>query len=64
MGKMKNKLLEAHSEGYDAGYKNGYLDAILEKTWECGDCGNTYESSVQNCPNTQLDKAHVGKFDE
>ena len=64
MGKMKEKLLEEYSQGYDAGYKNGYLDAVLENTWDCGDCGNTYEASVQHCPNEQLDKAHVGKHNE
>lgn len=53
MGKMKEKLLDH----YDAGYTNGYYDAVAEMSWKCGDCGNTYDSSVQYCPNKFLDKA-------
>lgn len=26
-------------------------------TWDCADCGNTYDLTVQNCPNTILNKA-------
>jgi hypothetical protein len=28
-------------------------------SWQCGDCKNTYEISVKNCPNTYLDQAIV-----
>lgn len=44
---------------YDKGYATGYYDAIAEKTWQCGDCKNTYESSVKHCPNQKLDQAIV-----
>jgi hypothetical protein len=64
MAKIKEKLIEEYSQGYDAGYKNGYLDAILESSWKCGDCGNEYDYTVTSCPNTYLDKAHLGKHDE
>lgn len=59
MGKMKDKLLESHSQGYDKGYACGYYDAIAEMSWQCGDCKNTYDISVKNCPNTYLDQAIV-----
>ncbi len=55
MGKMKRLELDR----YDKGYACGYYDALAELTWECGDCGNIYESSVQYCPNNNLDKAIV-----
>ena len=57
MGKMKEKLLDSHSKGYDKGYACGYYDAIAEMSWECGDCKNTYDISVKYCPNTYLDQA-------
>lgn len=57
---MKEKLLESYSEGYDKGYASGYYDAIAEQSWRCGDCGNTYETSVECCPNNKLDEAIVG----
>jgi hypothetical protein len=49
MAKMKKTQLDI----YDSGYTNGYYDA----SWECSDCGNTYDSSVKQCPNEYLDKA-------
>jgi hypothetical protein len=60
MGKMKDKLLEAHSEGYDEGYKNGFSSAVEEMIWECGDCGNRYDSLVLSCVNTLIHKANLG----
>jgi len=56
---MKDKLLESQSTGYDRGYVSGYYDAIAEQSWDCGDCGNTYDISVQYCPNKYLDQAIV-----
>ena len=32
-----------------------------ELTWQCGDCGNTYEYSVKYCVNNLLDKLIVEK---
>lgn len=32
-----------------------------ELTWQCGDCGNTYEYSVRYCPNNLIDKLSVTK---
>jgi hypothetical protein len=61
MGKMKDKLLEAHSEGYDEGYKNGFSSAVEEMSWECGDCGNRYDSLISSCVNTLIHKANLGK---
>lgn len=62
MARMKEKLLESYSEGYDNGYRNGYLDAVMESSWECADCGNTYDSSVSSCPNQYLDRAHTASY--
>jgi uncharacterized OB-fold protein len=39
------------------GYSDGYLQGILAVSWECGDCGNTYQPSVTSCPNTFIDQA-------
>ena len=33
-------------------------------TWECGDCGNTYDFGVQACPNNILDKALLEVFNK
>lgn len=55
MGKMKKHQLDI----YDSGYNNGYFDAVMEMAWQCGDCNNWYDRSVQNCPNTFLDKASL-----
>jgi len=30
---------------------------IDDITWQCGDCGNTYDLAVQYCPNNILDRA-------
>jgi hypothetical protein len=56
---MKEKLVDSYSEGYDKGYATGYYDAIAEQSWDCGDCGNTYDTSVECCPNKHLDEAIV-----
>ena len=34
---------------------------LNECTWQCGDCGNTYEYSTLSCPNKALDKLLVSK---
>lgn len=63
MRKKEKVVLDRYQEGYDKGYDKGYAsghyDAIAEKTWDCGDCGNTYEETVTRCPNTRLDQAIV-----
>ena len=53
MAKMKKTQLDI----YDSGYTNGYYDAVMDMAWECSDCGNTYDSSVKQCPNEYLNKA-------
>lgn len=53
MGKMKKQQIDI----YDTAYNNGYFDAVMEASWQCGDCDNWYDSSVKMCPNTFLDKA-------
>lgn len=34
---------------------SGFKAGVLETGWVCVDCGNTYESSVDECPNKNLD---------
>jgi hypothetical protein len=41
------------------GFNEGYQKAILDMSWECFDCGNTYEPSVDACPNELLDQANA-----
>lgn len=53
MGKMKQQQMDI----YDSGYNNGYFDAVMEMSWQCGDCGNWYDPTVTSCPNTYLNKA-------
>lgn len=55
---------EAKLDRYDSGYKNGFYDGVAEFIWECGDCGNKYESTVLVCPNHVLHKAILGKHNE
>ena len=43
----------ARAEGYEA--------AMRETSWECGDCGNTYDYTVTECPNRILDEIAVAK---
>jgi hypothetical protein len=57
--RKKNLYQEGYDIGYDKGYVVGHYDAIAEMTWKCGDCGNTYEESVRNCPNDRLDQAII-----
>ena len=45
-------------------YREGYLAGILATSWTCGDCGNTYDASVDHCPNTLLDAAYLSMFKE
>lgn len=40
-------------------YARGVLHGVQKSTWTCGDCGNTYDPTVQHCPNVTLDHAHV-----
>lgn len=40
-------------------YAQGYLDGLKEGGWSCYDCGNVYESSVEECPNRLIDQAVV-----
>lgn len=40
-------------------YTRGYLDGLKAMSWQCGDCGNTYDNSVDRCPNVMLDQAYV-----
>ena len=35
----------------------GRLEGIQASGWECGDCGNMYDSHVDCCPNELLDRA-------
>lgn len=38
-------------------YAQGYYSGLIEASWTCYDCGNTYESAIENCPNKDLDQA-------
>jgi len=40
-------------------YAQGYLQGLKDTTWKCFDCGNTYESSVEECPNLLIDEAEA-----
>lgn len=39
----------------------GYESGIREMAWECGDCGNQYDYTVERCPNAILDELAVAK---
>lgn len=43
----------------DIAYAKGRVDGIRESGWQCGDCGNFYDASVDHCPNRLLDEAVV-----
>lgn len=43
--------------GRKVAYAQGYLDGLKEGGWVCYDCGNVYESSVEECPNRKIDQA-------
>lgn len=36
-------------------YRRGYDTAIMDLSWQCGDCLNTYGPDVEYCPNKMLD---------
>lgn len=40
-----------------AEYTRGYLDALIETSWTCSDCGNRYEAGVEECPNRYTDRS-------
>lgn len=40
-------------------YLLGYRDGLKAASWTCADCGNTYDSTVDGCPNRLLDQAYV-----
>jgi hypothetical protein len=41
---------------FQEGFEAGYAQAMAEVSWTCDDCGNTYESTVYECPNRILDE--------
>ena len=43
----------------EVAFFKGYVTALIKSGWVCGDCGNTYEANVKNCPNDMLDSAKV-----
>jgi len=43
--------------GRKVSYAQGYLDGLREGGWQCYDCENWYESSVDECPNKLIDEA-------
>ena len=45
--------------GKKSAYRQGLLDGIVRSGWTCGDCGNTYDATVDSCPNRLLDLAIV-----
>lgn len=40
-------------------YQDGYLQALIDMSWTCMDCGNTYQADIDECPNSTLDTAHA-----
>lgn len=44
---------KARLQGFEAG--------ISESSWLCGDCGNTYDYTVVECPNKILDEIGAAK---
>jgi hypothetical protein len=44
----------------DIAHAKGYVSGIRESGWQCGDCGNFYDATVDHCPNRLLDEALVG----
>ena len=40
-------------------YKEGYLQALIDTSWTCYDCGNSYTLDIERCPNTLLDQAYA-----
>jgi hypothetical protein len=45
--------------GRKVAYAQGYLDGLREGGWQCFDCENWYESSVEECPNKNIDEAQA-----
>lgn len=40
-------------------YALGFVEGLIAGSWKCYDCGNTYEVSVDECPNRELDQANA-----
>lgn len=40
-------------------FASGFVEGVRESGWQCGDCGNFYDATVECCPNRVLDKALV-----
>lgn len=38
-------------------YTQGFHDGLIEASWQCLDCGNTYQAGVEHCPNDLIDQA-------
>jgi len=38
-------------------FADGYYQAVVDTSWECGDCCNRYGPDVDNCPNDMMDRA-------
>lgn len=38
-------------------YAEGYFKGVLDSSWKCHDCGNSYGSDVTECPNRVIDEA-------
>jgi hypothetical protein len=41
----------------DVVYAQGFFDGLKAAAWECGDCGNVYQSTIDYCPNNAIDQA-------
>jgi hypothetical protein len=37
----------------------GYVTGLRDAGWVCADCGNTYEATVDECPNRMLDQGEA-----
>ena len=45
------------SKKRDLAYAEGYFQGVLDSSWQCHDCGNTYGPDVDECPNMVTDEA-------
>lgn len=43
--------------GRKVAYAQGFVDGLRKSGWDCPDCGNWYEASVEECPNREMDEA-------
>jgi hypothetical protein len=41
----------------EVAYAQGFFDGVKAAAWECGDCGNVYQSTIDYCPNNAIDQA-------